>query len=247
MSRALLIFAGLLLLAPVAGFFLFLAEVQGSTGRKPEKADVIVALSGDPRRILAAADLMKAGFGRRLIVVGQDNQQEVELLRKANPALFECCIKVDHSSTNTEQDVQLVRSLISGSETESVLLVTSSFHLPRAINELEHVLPQTRIIGHGLPDEFYRPSAVFSNPNVASAFVRQYLMYIGSWFPVDYRWSDRSGPKQALQLLSNVTNLAVFAIVVLTSTFLLFAASKHRRRQARPSHRGLRSGSPRAK
>lgn len=247
MSRALLICAGLLFFAPVAGFFLFLAEVEGSAGRKPKKADVIVALSGDPGRILAAVDLLKTGFGPRLIVVGQDNQQEVEKLRMASPALFACCVRVDHSSTNTWQDAELVRKLISGTAHKSVLLVTSSFHLPRARNELQYVLPQARIIGYGIADEFYRPAAVFSNSDVASAFVRQYLMYIGSWVPRDYRRSNLGGLKRALQLLSNVTNLAMFAIVVLTFIFLLFAASKHRQRRAGLSHRCSRSGNRPAK
>jgi uncharacterized SAM-binding protein YcdF (DUF218 family) len=230
MKRVLAIIAGLLLVAPVAGFFLFLAEVQGSSGKKLEKADVIVALSGDPRRIEIAVDLLKKGFGSRLIIVGQDNQQEVELLHKSDPSLFTCCVQVDHSSKNTAQDAQLVSKLIGRRTINTILLVTSSFHLPRAKNELEHVLPNARIIGYGILDEFYQPARVFTNSDVASAFVRQYLMYIGSWIPADRRGSDRRGATGALRFFSSVTNLAVLAIILVTSIFLMFAAFKHRQR-----------------
>jgi uncharacterized SAM-binding protein YcdF (DUF218 family) len=230
MKRALAVLVGLLLLAPVAGFSLFLADVQRSTGNKPEKADVIVTFSGDPRRIQVAVKLLKNGLGRQLIIVGQDNQQEVELLRKGNHSLFACCVKVDHSSTNTAQDAELASKLIDRPTINSILLVTSSFHLPRASNELKHVLPDTRIVGHGIADEFYQPARLFADPDVASAFVRQYLMYIGSLIAVDRRAGNRPGATGALRFFSNVTNLAVFAIVVLTSLFLLFAAFKHRQR-----------------
>lgn len=246
MSRALALFAALLLV-PIGGFFLFLAEVQASTSSKPEKADAIVALSGDPRRSVVAVDLLKKGFGSYLIIVGQDNQHEVDLLRRDNPLLFACCVKVDHSSTNTAQDAHLVRKLISTPTPNSLLLVTSSFHIPRARNELANVLPGTRITGVGIPDEFYRPAAILSNSDVASAFVRQYLMYIGSWIPNAHRQGVAPALERGVLFLSDITHLAVLAILVLTSLFLMFAAFRHRRRHLGPSHRRLRSGSRPAK
>lgn len=222
----------MLLLLPVVGFFIFLAEVQAATNAKPRKADAIVVLSGEPRRILVAADLLKHGFGPQLIIVGQDNAQEIDQVRAEHPASFACCVKVDQRSKSTAEDAQLAAHLLRSSHPNSVLLVTSSFHVPRARVELQRVLPHSTINVHGIPDDLLKPERILSDSQVASAFVSQYLKYIASCVSSKRVAPDGGGVRQALHFLSDIRTIAALAILVLTSMFLIFAVARHRRQRS---------------
>jgi hypothetical protein len=99
--------------------------------------DGIVALSGDPERIVAAVDLLDRGYGDRLLIAGVDNGDEIARLYPAHRELFECCIRLDPRSHNTVEDAATIQRWAVENRLQSLIVVTSDFHMPRALLELQ--------------------------------------------------------------------------------------------------------------
>ena len=142
-------FVGLCLLLTV-GFFGFLYQAQVSFHRHAGNADAIVAFSGDPQRVRTAGLLLAKGHARKLLVIGQDNGEETATLRITYPALSACCIRRIPLSRTTSEDALLAQKWVIANEIRSVILVTSTFHVPRAMIELKRALPSMPIEAIGV-------------------------------------------------------------------------------------------------
>ena len=130
-----------------------------------------------------ATDLLKNGFGQRLLIVGQDNGVEIETMRSENQALFECCVMIDNRSRNTAEDAFLAQNLILRTRSQSLILVTTSFHVPRAKKELRRLLPEIQITPYGVSAGFLEVQNILRDPNVGPAFLSQYLKFIAVSLP----------------------------------------------------------------
>lgn len=94
---------------------------------------------GSPERLFAGIDIIKARKARILIFTGgqlpwDDFQPEGEILREKSVemGLDPSRIEVTGPVYNTAQEAEEVKKLVNRLELEDVLLVTSSFHMPRA-------------------------------------------------------------------------------------------------------------------
>ena len=94
---------------------------------------------GNPERLFAGIDIIKARKAQFLIFTGgqlpwDDFRPEGEILREKSVEMGveSTRIKVTGPVYNTAQEAEEVRKLINRLELEDVLLVTSSFHMPRA-------------------------------------------------------------------------------------------------------------------
>ena len=109
-------------------------------------ADGIVALTGGASRVADAMELMAAGRGRRLLISGANRSTTPGEILRLNPEyarVVGCCVDFDRSSTPSAMrsrrgagpKVAAFRSLI---------VVTSNYHMPRALAEIAHQLPGGR-------------------------------------------------------------------------------------------------------
>jgi uncharacterized SAM-binding protein YcdF (DUF218 family) len=152
--RLRLVLTGLLVLAFVysGGFLWFLSEIPRSvqTGPQPP-SDAIVVLTGGPARIDAAMGLLTGGRGARLLVSGVHpgvTKEELSDLLSADKALFDCCVDMDWRAEDTIGNAAETAAWVEANNFQSLLVVTSAYHLPRALRELSHTMPTTTITGH---------------------------------------------------------------------------------------------------
>lgn len=110
-------------------------------------ADAVVALDGDrPRRVRAAVALAAAGVAPVLVVV-RGEVVAPELLTESAP--FEVLSFVPEPST-TRGEARAVARLASARGWRRVLVVTSSYHVPRARLIFGRALPgRTRVVSCG--------------------------------------------------------------------------------------------------
>jgi uncharacterized SAM-binding protein YcdF (DUF218 family) len=143
-------------------------------------ADGIVVLSGDPQRIREGVDLLEKGFGPRLFATGVDNGDEIARLRSLHESLFDCCVDVDPRAQDTVGDALAVARWVRQNGLTSIIVVTSNFHLPRALLELGRVLPDVRSIPYpvvaGMVDlKDWRSSAPFK------VLASEYAKFLAVW------------------------------------------------------------------
>lgn len=142
----------------------FLHEARAADRPVSARSDAIVAFSGDPDRIRAAGALLAGGYARHLLIVGQDNGDEVSALRLKYPSLADCCIVRNPMSRTTQEDARLAGDWITSTKAHSVILVTSDFHVPRAMVELRRESPKTSIVSSAVRSDTVSVRNVFEEP-----------------------------------------------------------------------------------
>lgn len=124
------------------------------------KADAIVALTGGQGRIEDALELLARGYGRRLLITGVNERTSREAIKRLTPTLrglVECCVDLDYRARNTVGNAAEIRRWVEENGFRSLIVVTSNYHLPRTLAELDDALPAIAKIPHavivGRPDE----------------------------------------------------------------------------------------------
>ncbi|MEA2982961.1 MAG: hypothetical protein QOF09_4784 [Alphaproteobacteria bacterium] len=175
------------------GFLWFIHLVQESEDRPARNADGIVALTGGPFRINDALDLLAAGRGKRLLISGVNpltRPGEISRLVPEHQRWFACCVDIEHSATNTIGNAIETRRWVKARGFRSLIVVTANFHIPRAMVELEHELPDVALLPYPVVSDKVRVEAWWENPETARLLFLEYLKYIVAkariWLPVSF-------------------------------------------------------------
>jgi uncharacterized SAM-binding protein YcdF (DUF218 family) len=145
------LFAAALLLA--AGFWMFREAALRDAGQAAT-ADGIVALTGGTARIDSAVALLAQGSARRLLITGvhpQTSERQLMQLTGAAPALFQCCIDIDRSALDTRGNAEEAKRWTDAHGFRRLLVVTSDYHMPRALLEFSRRMPGVTLLPHPVP------------------------------------------------------------------------------------------------
>lgn len=129
-----------------SGLFAFANRVEQSTPPPtPHVADGIVALTGvgAQERISAAVDLLAANYGKRVLVSGVNRDLTREDMRNVTGAvkrLYDCCVDLGFSALDTVGNARETADWARAMRFSSLIVVTSDYHMPRAMLELRAVL-----------------------------------------------------------------------------------------------------------
>jgi uncharacterized SAM-binding protein YcdF (DUF218 family) len=139
-----------ILLIWAAGLLAFAGRVARSTpAPQPGAADGIVALTGgSDLRLQAAEDLLENGDGRRLLVSGVNRmatRADLMGVTGAVKSVFDCCVDLGFSAANTIGNARETAEWARSMHFRRLILVTSDYHMPRAMIELSAALPEARI------------------------------------------------------------------------------------------------------
>jgi uncharacterized SAM-binding protein YcdF (DUF218 family) len=143
MKQALRFLALVAVVALVAGFAVF---AERTTRQKPPdqvpRADGVVVLTGaGGARIATAMTLLEKGAGARLLITGVNPTTTDEAVRRvANGSAekFNCCVDLDRSARTTVGNAREAAAWARARGYRSLILVTSDFHMPRSMLELQH-------------------------------------------------------------------------------------------------------------
>jgi uncharacterized SAM-binding protein YcdF (DUF218 family) len=192
-GRITLFVLGLAAMLLCADFFWFVYQMPTTETAPSRNADGIVALTGGPFRINDALDLLAAGRGKRLLISGVNpatRAGEISRLMPEHQRLFACCVDIDHSATNTIGNAIETRRWAKARGIRSLIVVTANFHMPRAMVELTHELPDVALVPYGVVSEKVRVEAWWENPETARLLFLEYLKYIVArvriWLPLSF-------------------------------------------------------------
>ncbi|MGV6874825.1 YdcF family protein [Pseudochelatococcus sp. B33] len=144
---------GLVLLSVAAGIVLgggFLGFVQTLKSYKVDtraSADGIVVLTGGSQRIADAAALLADGRARRMLITGVNEATTREEIAVKHPVVAGqgCCVDLDYRALNTVGNAIETRRWVESNNFHSLIVVTSTYHMPRTLLELKNVLPDVTL------------------------------------------------------------------------------------------------------
>ena len=170
----------------LSGLAAFAARVQASTPAPvPEAADGIVALTGanSNERIAAAVDLLAARRGRRVLVSGVNREVTREQLRTVSGSvrrIYDCCVDLGFTAADTVGNARETAEWAQSMRYRRLIVVTSDYHMPRAMLELRAVLrpPAFSLTTYAVPTETLRNRRWWRSARASRLLVVEYCKYL---------------------------------------------------------------------
>jgi len=134
----------------MAGFVAFTAMIPPPARGEPARAQAIVALTGDASRVGDALALLAQGRGGRLLITGVNRKTTRSEIAAETPGfdyLFKCCIDLGYQASNTLGNAAETRRWAAREGfRRSLIIVTSTYHMPRALAEMRAAMPNKQLI-----------------------------------------------------------------------------------------------------
>jgi uncharacterized SAM-binding protein YcdF (DUF218 family) len=177
-SIKLVVLGGVALVLGFVGFVWLLPSEEIALDRN---ADGIVVLTGGTSRVTDALELLASGRGKRLLITGVNpgttttdiSRQTVDYDR-----LLACCVDLDYSALNTLGNAVQARRWALEHRFQSLIVVTSAYHMPRALAELAHQLPDAALIPFPVVSDRLRIEPWWSNTATTRLVLLEYLKYL---------------------------------------------------------------------
>jgi uncharacterized SAM-binding protein YcdF (DUF218 family) len=184
------------LVAGIAGFLAFSQLIEQDEARSLRPGVAVVALTGGADRIQDALDLLEKGYAGRLLITGVNSsltRADVARLAPRSAAFIECCVDLGYEARNTIGNALETRQWLAEHDLLGpVIVVTSNYHMPRALAELAHELPGTELIPYPVVSDRMRAGAWWNDAGVARLWVVEYLKYLVALARIQLR---RPGPE----------------------------------------------------
>jgi len=162
------------------GFLWFVWRVPADEVALDRNADGIVALTGGASRIADAIELLASGRGKRLLISGAyraTNSKEISRLNPEFERWVRCCVDFDRS-LNTLGNAIETKRWAERRGFRSLIVVTSNYHMPRALAEIAHQLPDVALVPFPVVTERQRADPWWARATTARLMVSEYLKYV---------------------------------------------------------------------
>jgi uncharacterized SAM-binding protein YcdF (DUF218 family) len=169
--------------AAAIGFVGFLSQLRGAEIKPARHADGIVVLTGGSSRVSDAMELLADGYGQRLLISGvhpTNAASDISRSLSDNQSLLGCCVDLDRSAVNTRSNAAETRRWAHERGFKSLIVVTSNYHMPRAIVELSHAMPDVALIPFAVVGDKWRDEPWWTSGATVRLLLSEYVKYVAA-------------------------------------------------------------------
>lgn len=156
MAARILLGVFVLALAWAVGLVLFVTDLPETESQPVASADGVVVYTGGGARIAAGMTLMEQGAAKRLLISGVNpdiSRDEIGKMWSGAAETFDCCVDLGDQARTTEGNAEEVSDWARAHGFASLILVTSDYHMPRALVETHARLPAVEIISYAVASD----------------------------------------------------------------------------------------------
>ena len=181
LSRTIVTLAAVAAAALAFGFVLFAISVMRDRPESVQTADGIVVLTGGETRIQAGAKLLSEGRAKRLLISGVNRRvgrEEVKRIAGLKNELYTCCVDLGYEALDTVGNADEARTWVNTNSYHRVIVVTSSYHMPRSLAELALAMPDTQLIPYTVTPKSFPDSGWWLHVATTRLLLSEYLKYL---------------------------------------------------------------------
>ena len=154
-------------------FFLSLVKNFKSDYTTIKSIDSIVVLTGDKFRISKGMEILSNGIGEKLLLSGVNKNIKLTNIKNEFPKyknFFDCCVEIENISSNTFENSRETFLWLEKNKYNSVLIVSSDYHMPRTKLEFEKFL--------NTKNTYYHPVHSNNNLKAIGKIKKLFLEYV---------------------------------------------------------------------
>ena len=174
---------GIIALVWLVGLFAFADRVRNLTpASEPTRADAIVALTGpSAERVNEAIRLLEQDKGDRVLISGVNREvrrQELRALTPGSSRLFNCCVDLGFEAEDTSGNAQEIAAWARSKDYDSLIVVTSDYHMPRALLEIRGMAPEVKLTPYAVSTPSLDNSRWWRAAVTARRMTLEYMKYL---------------------------------------------------------------------
>ena len=168
----------------IGGFLQFTSKVSSAVQpAHVEAADAIVVLTGGSTRIETALELLSQKKGQKLLISGVNPETKAADIQAMHPEkadLFDCCVDLERVAADTIGNATETAKWAKQNNYESLIIVTSAYHMPRAMLEYHRQMESMKLTPYPVPLDSINQEEWWKNADTLRFMINQYMKYIGA-------------------------------------------------------------------
>lgn len=183
--RALSLIVLMAVSAFAGGFVVFADRVANAPLPDEPRADGIVALTGGAQRIEDAAALLEQGSAARLLISGVNEATSAHAIAERVPYLdrmLRCCVDIGRAAQDTRGNALEAREWARRLHYDSLIVVTSAWHMPRSLAELRRALPEVTLVPYPVNPDGRDYARWKEDPDLFKLLMVEYTKYVVARF-----------------------------------------------------------------
>lgn len=165
----------------LGGLGWFITGVLAESRDETSVTDAIVVLTGGSLRVQSGVFLLTAGMAKTLFISGVHQGVDVsEILHQGNSSSEALAphIILGHAASDTIGNAAETALFMHEAGYRSLRLVTSSYHMQRALLEFARAMPEIKIIPHPVLPERVKQEGWWTSPGLLELIISEYNKYL---------------------------------------------------------------------
>lgn len=181
MLRVLVILVAAALLVAGWDFSRFVARADRAiTPDPPLQAEAVASLTGaSDARIISAIQLADS-LDLPLLISGVNvdaTPADIARVAKVDVDKIECCVTLGKAAASTEGNGDEVADWARRNKVDRIIVVTSEYHMERALFELKRAMPEGHFIPHAVMTTKVRPADWYRDAPTAKTLIEEWIKY----------------------------------------------------------------------
>ena len=166
-----------------AGLIWFAETIPGRVLDEDTRTEAIAVLTGGSGRLDEGLGLLARGLAGKLYISGVYKGVDIQTLLtvlQQKPGSLDCCLVIGYAE-DTIGNARETTVWMRQEGYRSLRVVTSAYHMPRALLEFRFAYPGIRIVPHPVLSEHVKQEQWWAWPGTASLMMREYNKYLAAW------------------------------------------------------------------